>query len=114
MSVPNSMISDVADVEELETGKRDEGLYFGTYTLAYKAGTAISWVLSGTALTWIGFEPGSAAQSEEVRFRLAMVPSYLLIATAPFAVYFILKYGITRERWRRTREALEARRAPRA
>jgi glycoside/pentoside/hexuronide:cation symporter, GPH family len=110
MSIPNSMIADAADVEELRTGKRDEGLYFGTYTLAYKAGTAVSWALSGAALAAIHFAPGSTSQSESVRFALAMVPTYLLLATAPFALYFILRYGITRERWRQTRAALDARR----
>jgi glycoside/pentoside/hexuronide:cation symporter, GPH family len=111
MSIPNSMIADAADVEELRTGKRDEGLYFGTYTLAYKAGTAVSWALAGIALSWIGFTQGSTVQSEDVRFRLAMTPSYLLLATAPFALFFILRYGITRERWRQIHEALELKRA---
>jgi GPH family glycoside/pentoside/hexuronide:cation symporter len=110
MSIPNSMIADAADIEELRTGKRDEGLYFGTYTLAYKAGTAVSWALSGAALAAIHFVPGSTSQPESVRFALAMVPTYLLLATAPFALYFILRYGITRERWRQTRAALDARR----
>ena len=110
MSVPNSMIADAADLEELRTGKRDEGLYFGTYTLAYKAGTSISWMLSGAALGWIGFRPGSPAQSEATKFLLAMVPTYLLLATAPFALFFVLRYGITRERWRQVRAALEERR----
>jgi len=110
MSIPNSMIADAADVEELRTGKRDEGLYFGTYTLAYKAGTAVSWALSGVALSAIGFVPGSTVQTDKVKFALGMVPTYLLLATAPFALYFILRYNITRERWRETRAALDVRR----
>lgn len=110
MSIPNSMIADAADLEELRTGKRDEGLYFGTYIFAYKLGVMVSLLISGFALAAIGFRPGLAAQSEEVKFNLAMVPTYLLLATGPFALLFILRYRITRERWRQTQEALKKKR----
>ena len=40
MSIPNSMTADAADLEELRSGKRDEGLYFGVYIFAYKLGTS--------------------------------------------------------------------------
>jgi Na+/melibiose symporter-like transporter len=111
MSIPNSMIADAADVDELRTGTRDEGLYFGTYTLAYKAGTAVSWLFSGIALSLIGFAPDSAAQTALVQFRLAMVPTYLLIASVPAVLLAIFRYGITRKSWREVQTALQARRA---
>ena len=50
------------------------------------------------------------AQSASTRFGLAMVPTYLLLATAPFALLFIARYGITRGRWREVQVALAARR----
>jgi GPH family glycoside/pentoside/hexuronide:cation symporter len=108
LSIPNAMIADAADLEELESGQREEGLYFGTYTLAYKLGTSLSLVASGFALGWIGFDPASATQSEATRFQLAMVPTYLLIATAPFALLFLSRYRITRARAKEIREALAA------
>ena len=110
MSVPNAMVVDAADVEELRTGKRDEGLYFGMYSFAYSAGVSISTLLSGFALELIGFDPNVKAQSAATRFGLAMVPTYLLLATAPFALFFIARYGITRARWREVQAALAARR----
>jgi GPH family glycoside/pentoside/hexuronide:cation symporter len=113
MSIPNAMVSDAADLQEARTGKRDEGLYFGLYTFAYKVGASISLVLSGVVLGLIGFDASSPVQTEATKFHLAMVPTYLLLATGPFALLFILRYGITRERWRQTREALEARRLSR-
>ena len=112
MSIPNSMIIDVADAEELRTGKRDEGLFFGTYVLAYKLGTSVSLVLSGFALGWMGFDPGLATQSERTQFLLAMAPTWLLLLVLPFTFACIIRYGITRERWRATRRALEARGGP--
>ncbi len=111
MSIPNSMIADAADVEELATGKRDEGLYFGLYIFAYKVGVMVSLLLSGFALSRIGFRPGAPGQTEATRFLLAMVPTYLLLASAPFALFFISKYGITRQRWRQVKDQLQERRA---
>ena len=110
LSIPNAMIADAADLEELESGRREEGLYFGTYTLAYKLGTSLSLVASGFALEVIGFDPASATQTEAARFQLAMVPTYLLLATAPLALLFLSRYRLTRSRWKETREALAARR----
>lgn len=107
MSIPNSMIVDVADAEELRTGKRDEGLFFGTYVLAYKLGTSVSLLLSGFALSWIGFDPGHASQPESTRFLLAMAPTWLLLFVLPFTFACIGRYGITRAKWQATRRALE-------
>jgi Na+/melibiose symporter-like transporter len=109
MSIPNSMVADAADLEELRTGKRDEGLCFGTYTFAYKAGTACSWVLAGGALSLMGFVAGSPTQTAAVKFQLAMVPTYLLLAVGPLALFAISRYGITRARSRETQVALAAR-----
>jgi GPH family glycoside/pentoside/hexuronide:cation symporter len=110
MSIPNAMVADAADVEELRTGKRDEGLYFGMYSFAYSAGVSISTLASGFALEAIGFDPHAKVQSASTRFNLAMVPTYLLLATAPFALLFIARYAIDRKRWREIQTALAAKR----
>lgn len=109
MSIPNAMVSDAADVEELATGRRVEGVYFGTYTLAYKLGTTVSLAISGFALAAIGFDPSNKVQSEATRFHLAMVPTYLLLAAGVGALAAIWRYPITRARWLEVRAALDAR-----
>jgi glycoside/pentoside/hexuronide:cation symporter, GPH family len=110
MSIPNAMVSDAADVEELATGRRVEGVYFGTYTLAYKLGTTVSLAVSGFALAAMGFDPSRPAQSEATKFHLAMVPTYLLLAAGLGALLAIWRYPITRARWLEVRRALDARR----
>lgn len=110
MSVPNAMVIDAADVEELRTGKRDEGLYFGMYSFAYSAGVSISTLLSGFALEVIGFDANAKVQTEATRFNLGMVPTYLLLATGPFALFLIARYSIDRARWREIQEGLASRR----
>ena len=110
MSIPNAMVVDAADAEQLRSGRRDEGLYFGTYTFAYKLGVSVALVASGLALSAIGFSPIVAAQSESTRFQLAMVPTYMLLLSGVGALVFLSRYSITRERWEATRREL-ARRA---
>lgn len=108
MSVPYAMVADTADVAEVDTGKREEALYFGMYTFAYKLGAAVSLVLSGFLLDRIGFIPSSATQSESVRFNLAMTPTYLILITIPFALWCLSRYRITRERFAEIRRTLDA------
>jgi len=59
----------------------------------------------------MGFVAGSPTQTETVKFQLAMVPTYLLLAAGPLALYAISRYGITRARCRETQAALAARAA---
>ncbi len=112
MSIPNSMTADAADLEELRSGKRDEGLYFGVYIFAYKLGTSVSWLVAGLALDLIGFDPTTGPPGPRIKFQLAMVPTYLLLAVAPLALAAISRYGITRGKWQETRSALAARGTP--
>ncbi|MDQ6830280.1 MAG: MFS transporter [Gemmatimonadota bacterium] len=107
MSVPYAMVADTADVAEVETGKREEALYFGMYTFAYKLGAAVSLVLSGLLLDRIGFIPSSTSQSDAVRFNLAMTPTYLILITIPFALWCLSRYRITRERFAEIRARLD-------
>ncbi len=109
MSIPYSMVADTADAEEVRTGKRDEGLYFGMYTFAYKLGTSISIFSSGFLLSWIRFNPDLTEQTPHTIFNLAMMPTYFLLIISPLALYFISKYRITRERYREIQAILQER-----
>jgi glycoside/pentoside/hexuronide:cation symporter, GPH family len=48
---------DVVDFDELETGERREGAYFGIWTLGLKAMSAVGILLSGGLLHLIGYVP---------------------------------------------------------
>jgi len=109
MSIPYSMVADAVDADELSTGTRREGLYFGFYTFAYKLGTSISLVASGYVLHLVGFDAGLAEQAAATRYSLAMVPAYLLLICSPAAVIFLSRYRITRSRYAEIRAQLEHR-----
>lgn len=107
MSLPYSMVADTVDVEEVKTGKRDEGTFFGMYTLAYKFGTSFSLLASGFVLNFIGFNADLKVQTASTNFNLAMMPTYFLLVISPFAIYFISKYKIDRKEFQKVQMQLQ-------
>jgi Na+/melibiose symporter-like transporter len=107
MSVPYSMVADTVDAEEVKTGKRQEGLYFGIYTFAYKLGTSISLVTSGVVLHLVGFDPDLELQSAATRFNLAMTPALLLLLFSPFGLWSLTRYRLDRSRHAEIRARLD-------
>ncbi len=63
-ALPYSMIADSIDVEELDTGVRTEGVYYGFLTFAYKLSQAITIFFTGILLDEINFVPDAVVQPE--------------------------------------------------
>lgn len=100
--VPWSMVPDVIELDELHTGQRREGIFYGFMVLLQKIGLAIGLFLVGQTLDWAGFIETTAGQAAPVQpsaallaIRLAIgpVPTFALIVGL-FLAYF---YPITRE-----------------
>ena len=109
MSLPFSMVADAVDSEEVKTNKRDEGLFFGLYTFAYKLGTSLSLLAGGIVLAATGFNPHLLVQSDSTKFHLAMVPTYFLLLLTPLAFYALWHYSIDRKTYQKIREVLDKR-----
>jgi Na+/melibiose symporter-like transporter len=107
MSVPYSMVADTVDADQVSSGQRKEGLYFGIYTFAYKLGTSISLVTSGIVLHIVGFDPDLAMQSDATRFNLAVTPALLLLVFSPFALWSLTRYRLDRTRYAEIRARLD-------
>ena len=60
-----SMTSDVIDLDELNTGKRREGIFGAIYWWMVKFGFAIAGALSGVILSVIGFQEGIATTNKK-------------------------------------------------
>ncbi|NRA04146.1 MAG: MFS transporter [Myxococcales bacterium] len=112
----SSMISDVIDENELETGRRQEGLFFSALTFCAKASSGIGGLLAGVALDVIAFPrlaaPGSV--DPEKLFSLGMAVGPGLVILFFVLVFFLSRYGLTRERHREILAELARRRAPAA
>lgn len=63
-TLPLSMIADIIDLEELNTGKRSEGTHYGCLTLFYKFSQSITLLLMGFILDIIKFNSSLPIQSE--------------------------------------------------
>lgn len=99
-----SMITDVVDENELETGRRQEGLIISAVTFTQKAASGIGGFVAGVALDLIAFprgaDPGAVAPDKVFSLGLAVGPGllgfYLLL------LFFLTRYSITRQKHQAT------------
>jgi Na+/melibiose symporter-like transporter len=59
--IVGSMVADVKDENELPTGHRNEGVFFGAYSLADKTAAGLGHLLAGIALYLVAFQAAAGA-----------------------------------------------------
>ena len=100
--IPWSMIPDVTDLDELETGQRREGLFYAFMVLLQKFGLAAGLFLLGQGLALANFKekvacmPSPAQEPSAIwaiRIAIGPLPTIALIIGLVLAYY----YPITRE-----------------
>jgi len=74
-TLPFSMIADVIDLDELNTGKRAEGSYYGCLTLFYKLSQSITLLLIGFVLDLVKFDANLPIQAENTVIILGLMLS---------------------------------------
>lgn len=106
-----SMTSDVMDLDELNSGKRREGVFGAIYWWMVKFGFAIAGLLSGVIMTVVGFDASAATQSESAITGLRIFYSGLPIMGTLAAILLMRNYDLTEERANENRAELEKRHA---
>jgi Na+/melibiose symporter-like transporter len=93
-----SSISDVADEQELETGRRQEGVLFALRTFFGKLTVGVGHLIAGIAIDIIGFPPGAAVGEVEPQsiFQLGLVDGPIACLPVALAIYFYGRYTIDR------------------
>ena len=93
-----SMTADVIDLDELNTGKRREGIFGAIYWWMVKFGFAIAGGLTGLILSLVGFTSGALTQPVEAIIGLRLFFSGLPILGTLVAIYVMRDYEITEEK----------------
>ena len=107
---PHSMIPDVIEYDELETGERREGLYYGMHATATKVTGALASAMCGWGLEIGRYVEGAATQPDSaivaIRVLFALIPAVFLLICIPLLV----KYPITQEAHAEVLKKLQERR----
>jgi len=83
------MLADTIDQDELATGKRKEGVYYGAVTFMYKFSQAIIVFVLGIVLGAIGFNAELHEQAPQVAVSIGLIlPTGALIAFGVARVFF--------------------------
>lgn len=109
---PHSMMPDVIEYDELATGERREGIYYGMNAMAGKITGALGSAICGWGLKLSGYVEGARQSAEAlagIRVMFALLPAVLLLVCVPM----LMRYPITRESHAKVLKELEARRAAR-
>jgi GPH family glycoside/pentoside/hexuronide:cation symporter len=106
--VPWAMLPDVIELDELETGERREGAFYGFFVLLQKSGLAFAALLVGWMLDAAGYvtpppdalapiqQPASALLA--IRWMVGPVPAIILA----LSLWLVYRFPITKEQHART------------
>jgi glycoside/pentoside/hexuronide:cation symporter, GPH family len=108
--IPWSIMPDVIEMDELETGQRREGTFYGFMVFLQKSGTAFTLAFVQWVLHLTGYVP-DAVQTPQVltaiRFIFGAMPLILLLP----AIYFAWRFPINRGQHLEIRKALAEKRS---
>ncbi|WPF88172.1 MFS transporter [Cyanobacterium aponinum AL20118] len=112
--IPWSMIPDVIDLDELKTGERREGIFYGFMVLLQKFGLAFGLFLVGIALDTSGFVKTVAGEAPPIQPESALWAIRFVVAPLPAIILFLgiilaYFYPITREYHAKIRLELDQR-----
>lgn len=90
--LPWAMIPDAIEVDELETGKRHEGMFYSLVTLASKTTNSIAIPLALAVLSFSGYIPNAPVQPQStingIRIVVGPIPAVLLVGGIIFAIFY--------------------------
>jgi GPH family glycoside/pentoside/hexuronide:cation symporter len=108
---PHSMIPDVIEYDELLTGERREGVYYGVHATSGKITGALASAACGWGLELGKYVENSAEQPESallaIRILFALIPAIFLLICVPL----LIKYPITKAAHAEVMKQLQERRA---
>ncbi len=105
-----SMLADVVDYDELETGKRREGAFSSTFSWVLKLGTTITLLITGPLVEIAGFDASKNLQTPDTLLKLRIMFAVIPSVACLLAYLASRAFPLTRDRMAEIRGQLEARR----
>jgi len=106
-----SMVADVCDIDELETGERREGMFSAVYWWMVKLGLALASFIGGILLSKTGFDQGlGIGQAPETLLWMRVFDVSIPIVTSVIAIFVIMTIHDSEEEAHEVRRKLEERR----
>ena len=109
--LPNAMSPDVIEVDELMSGRRQEGIYAGVNVFVRKLSTGLVLAAIGPVLAWSGYVENAVQQTPQaltaIRILISVVPAVILLAS----ILIAWAYPLTRQKHAEIQEELRQRRA---
>jgi len=101
--IPWSMLPDVIELDELQTGQRREGVFYGFFVLLQKLGLSLGLFISGWVLQVVGYIKAVPGQPDPVQpenvllaLRVLVGPAGAVILLLSFVAVYL--YPITKEK----------------
>jgi GPH family glycoside/pentoside/hexuronide:cation symporter len=104
-----SMTADVCDMDELESGKRREGVFGAIYWWMVKFGFAIAGLLTGVIMSVVAFKAGAPTQPEGAVTGLRIFFSGVPILGTLVAMWVMRNYDLTEQKAREIKQELDER-----
>ena len=108
--IPYSLVPDLVDVYEYQTGERHEAIFFGYWITVHQLGISFSGLILGVLLGFLGYQGGVAVQTSHalfaVRVAFGIMPGLFFVLTA----LTLQGYGISRNLFEQARTAIMANR----
>jgi GPH family glycoside/pentoside/hexuronide:cation symporter len=103
-----SMMADVSEIHEIQTGVNKDGSYSAVYSFSQKVAISVGMLVTGVVLSFIGFESGAGVvQRPDVLWNLCAVTLLAGPAISLTSLVLIGFYPITREFLREARAGRE-------
>jgi GPH family glycoside/pentoside/hexuronide:cation symporter len=117
--LPDSILPDVIDWDELRTGRRQEGVYYGIRTLIRKLTGALVIFVTLQTLGWSGYQSPPADvtrfnQPDSALLSIRLLVSFIGVAILLGTIILAWFYPLTREKYARIQILLKRRREAKA
>jgi GPH family glycoside/pentoside/hexuronide:cation symporter len=91
-----SMMADVSEIHQLETGINKDGIYSAMYSFVLKASSSFGILFSMVCLKGVGFVAGATSQDPAVAWRLGAATLLAGPIISLTALLLIRKYPVTK------------------